>query len=483
MNIRKNARWLSNDERNNFLKAVVTLKTIKKRKANQTMRLYDFYPLEHRVVRHRVRKDNGLSAGDGGHRGPGFPVWHREWLRRFELDLRDIDSSVTLPYWDIVDLQGSQDVIFQPSYMGGNGTAPNFKIESGIFREFVPEPDRPDWWPDDDGAPLSGFPVMQSISTLEMPFKQQPIEFNVTGLTRNFGNFKDFPDRAGVRVLLDRTPYFRSANRFATFSAQIEGAAYHVPGHSIVGGLMSRAPTSPNDPIFFLHHCGVDLIWALWQARNSQANAENLPPARSDEIISDVQYSHYLDDFLWPWDGTSTTNPDKLVPPHQAAFRPANPNDRPPIFPRDTFMRDLDSTDIVRVGNVIDHHNLGDGTGYQYDVEIPYNFKKDGMKLAQIEPYFGDLNLTGQVREFASGSASPADLPFKINGSVQGWIETASGNLHLNGAIVPDETNFSDVALQGTLDFRHFNQPLAYLDSAGNLHLKGRVETNQPPIT
>src|SRR5205085_2080637 len=27
-------------------------------------------------------------------------------------------------------------------------------------------------------------------------------------------------------------------------------------------------PTSPNDPIFFLHHSNVDRLWAIWQKRH-----------------------------------------------------------------------------------------------------------------------------------------------------------------------------------------------------------------------
>jgi len=73
MKIRKNARWLSSDERNNFLKAVVTLKLIKLQQGSNSMRLYDFYPLEHRLVRVRVRQKDNAPMGDGGHGGPGFP--------------------------------------------------------------------------------------------------------------------------------------------------------------------------------------------------------------------------------------------------------------------------------------------------------------------------------------------------------------------------------------------------------------------------
>jgi hypothetical protein len=34
--------------------------------------------------------------------------------------------------------------------------------------------------------------------------------------------------------------------------------------HAYVGGSMGP-PTSPNDPVFWLHHCYVDKLWADWQ--------------------------------------------------------------------------------------------------------------------------------------------------------------------------------------------------------------------------
>ena len=48
--------------------------------------------------------------------------------------------------------------------------------------------------------------------------------------------------------------------------------------HSWVGGSLSPTgvrpavrgtmllPTSPNDPVFFLHHANIDRLWAEWQA-------------------------------------------------------------------------------------------------------------------------------------------------------------------------------------------------------------------------
>ena len=474
MKIRKNARWLIPYERNNFLKAVVTLKSIKLQQGSNSMRLYDFYPLEHRLVRERISAGAGAPMGDGGHTGPGFPSWHREWLLRFEEDLRSVDSTVTLPYWDLTDQENSTNVLFQADFMGGNGSGRKLKIQSGVFQEQVPDSHRPSWWPDDDftGKPLSGFIVSQGLTTVyELQLNHQPSEFNTTGLTRDFTGFSSLPSRNSVRKLLASKPFLK-------FEGDMEGEDYHVPGHNLVGGLMRAPHTSPNDPIFFLHHAGVDLIWALWQDRHDQSDPKNLPPSRLVQPEPKHPYGHCLEDFMWPWDGTTDTNPNKARPPDREPFPPNNTNDKPPVFPSGSFVRNIHPEDMVRVKDVIDHRALD----YQYDVEIPFDLEKKGTKVARIEAYFGDLSLTGTVVENSGGNAKAADLAWELNGTTLGWIDGKSGNLHIKGKVVEDETDFSDTALAGAIDFRHYNQPLAYLDVYGNFHLKGRVLINQPPI-
>ena len=42
------------------------------------------------------------------------------------------------------------------------------------------------------------------------------------------------------------------------------GSQLHNRVHIWVGGDMGPG-TSPNDPVFYLHHCNVDRLWALWQ--------------------------------------------------------------------------------------------------------------------------------------------------------------------------------------------------------------------------
>ena len=481
MRIRKNARWLTQQERENFLKAVLTLKATKLSNNGLQMRLYDFYPLEHRIVRRRRQASNGKSMGDGGHGGPGFAPWHREWLRRFELDLQSVDSSVSLPYWDLCDRRGTQEVLFQPDFMGGDGTGPDLKVLSGYFQEqFTSE--RPSWWPDEDGAPLEGFNVMRGLTTLppEGPMNSQPPGFDTTALTREFGSLNILPARDSIRELLRRPNYFGSFSN--SFSGPMEAFRYHGPGHGWVGGLMGEPPTSPNDPVFFLHHCGVDMIWALWQITHDQQLPQHRPPLRANGVLFGVRYGHYLEDFMWPWDGILASNSNKAVPPGKEPFPPPDPNMTPPVFPDNAFMRKVPPDDVVRVRDVLDHHNLQDGTGYHYDVEVPYKLEKDGASLAWIEPYFGDLNLTGEKRESTASNPGPNDLVFEMDGTARGWIEAATGDLHVRGVVMAEETDFSDAALQGAIDLRHFNQPLAYIDPAGNFHLKGVIEPNQPAI-
>jgi len=44
--------------------------------------------------------------------------------------------------------------------------------------------------------------------------------------------------------------------------------AYHNSLHNWVGNTMSVVPTSPADPVFFLHHAFVDQVFAAWQTCN-----------------------------------------------------------------------------------------------------------------------------------------------------------------------------------------------------------------------
>jgi len=98
-----------------------------------------------------------------------------------------------------------------------------------------------------------------------------------------------------------------------------------------VGGHM-LAMTSPNDPIFFLHHANVDRLWAKWQINHP--GDSNYPTTGNS--------GHALNDLMWPWDGgASSTNSARAQP----------------------FMPLVDATDLRRPRDVLDIEALN----YTYD--------------------------------------------------------------------------------------------------------------------
>ena len=70
----------------------------------------------------------------------------------------------------------------------------------------------------------------------------------------------------------------------------------HNRTHAWVGGTMSGAD-SPNDPIFFLHHCNIDRLWALWQFRHPGQQYPLVVP----KILVVGNRPHGLNDAMPPW--------------------------------------------------------------------------------------------------------------------------------------------------------------------------------------
>lgn len=147
----------------------------------------------------------------GIHWGPAFLPWHRDYLRKLELELQSFDRSLNLPYWDWTRVD-SKD------------------IDSTPWKEFL------------GGRPNSGG------------------KFDHWSYTRNnVASGRPLPNLDDVVKELDQSSFlqFRS----------IETGS-HVPGHTWVGGSMATGK-SPLDPLFYMHHCNIDRIWAIWQINNS----------------------------------------------------------------------------------------------------------------------------------------------------------------------------------------------------------------------
>lgn len=172
------------------------------------------------------------------HRGPLFFPWHRVLLLEFEKDLQKIDSNAVIPYWDW-DLTGKSNP-FTPDFLGGDGdSVQNQRVVDGAF------------------AYANGqFPIRVWDSNASP---------GDAGLVRQFGDGNNafLPKAPAVKSALGSAPYTGGTG---SWERVCEGSL-HNPVHNWVGGNMALM-TSPNDPVFFLHHAYIDYLWEQWKAQH-----------------------------------------------------------------------------------------------------------------------------------------------------------------------------------------------------------------------
>lgn len=253
---RKNATQMSSAERSEFVQTLLRMKTVRSQ-FHPTLNAYDYFVDLH------VRAFEGHSSG--AHQAPSFLPWHREFLRRFEAELRRVSGNprMTLPYWDWTE-NGSVEAIFSDDFLGGNGD-PNrqFFVTSGPFS-------------------IGNWPMADNYDDTDDEFDDMidpDTPLLRAGLQRRFNQNNDvpLPTPDQVAALLDVpraydvAPYDRASDISFSMRNYLEGAwphrsAMHNGVHVWVGGQMQTA-SSPNDPAFFLHHANTDRLWSLWQAR------------------------------------------------------------------------------------------------------------------------------------------------------------------------------------------------------------------------
>ena len=271
MGIRKNQSSLTASEKAAFVAAVKALK------ANGT---YDTFVAQHRAA-------FMASPNDPAHRGPAFLPWHREYLRRFELALQSIDSSVSIPYWDWTVDRTASASLWNVDFMGGNGAGASRRVTTGPF----------------------------AFSTGEWALTVRDPGETANFLSRSFGAMGSLATRQAVNAALDVTPYDSApwntnSSTDTSFRSRLE-AVIHNPGHMWVGGSM-MAMSSPNDPVFWLHHCNIDRLWAQWQRENP--GEPYLPPSGTPNVVT----GHGGDDPMPPWDNEGSPPTPQSVLDYQA---------------------------------------------------------------------------------------------------------------------------------------------------------------------
>ena len=348
MGVRKNAANLTEQERDRFVNATKGLKnTIQ---PGSTISIYDQFVAMHLGVYQRRNVPGGV---DGGHRNAAFLPWHREYLRRFEMALQAVDPDVSLPYWDWTNIDSSRNVVFQDDFMGpngGQGGRGGGPVQSGHFS-------LASGWRVDPRLHVSSWGG-QSLGA---------------ALMRDMGPFVNLPRKEDVDTTLNIDSY-------TVFRPALERAPLHNSIHPWVGGSMAMM-SSPNDPIFFMHHANVDRIWAEWQ--DGGHSGPSFYPTVGQP------YGHNLNDRMWPWDGGQSRTVSGL--------------------------RDLvqvpEANDIVTPGEVLEYRTLG----YTYDTSTP------GIQVPQLTisgaPVRASIGTSGEENHFALRITSAGYYRIETQGS------------------------------------------------------------------
>ena len=169
----------------------------------------------------------------------------------------------------------------------------------------------PAWWP----AGLTGWrlPDFAGFGTFDGP------------LRRNLSGVASLPTATDLRETLDMATYslfqyaLESGNGITSFPAQ----QLHNGLHGWIGGHMNNPTASPFDPIFYLHHCNIDRLWAMWQV---DGHATEYP-------VAGGAAHHHRNDLMYPWHGgaagygTNSTIATDIPMPDFSALGPVTNED------------------------------------------------------------------------------------------------------------------------------------------------------------
>lgn len=315
--VRKNANALGPAERDRFVTALAKLN-------DQGAGLFKDFRAMHREP----------AALNQAHGAAGFLSWHRAYLLDLERELQKIDASVALPYWRFDQPAPN---VFTEDFLGRSNPSQigNVLFSPGNLLRF---------WQTDGAAGISRRP--------RFSVQSDGAGVSAQGATLLLGGAR--PD-----AIFDSGPTTDPVSLSGGFD-EMEGNP-HGSAHTSFDGWIRSAATAPRDPLFFLLHCNVDRLWALWQWFNdrfdgSQANTYFYRDNANSPTATEV--GHNLHDTMWPWNNV-TGRPRPTNAP-RTPF-PAVPTARAP-------------GEAPTVGDMIDYQGLLDDSsdvGFSYD-DVPY---------------------------------------------------------------------------------------------------------------
>ncbi|WP_020674092.1 tyrosinase family protein [Amycolatopsis nigrescens] len=294
--VRKNHLAMTAEEKRRFVHAILAVKR---------SGFYDELVKIHIIMNSGdyLDKDTGARIG---HVNPGFFPWHRQYLLELERELQRVDPSVTIPYWDWTTDQSQSSPLWAPEFMGGTGRPGDGQVTTGPFA-------RRNGW----RLNISVVPVGSEPPALNGHYTADDRDYLVRALGQSgqiLSPPRELEDTMALPVY-DCPPWSYQSGGTAPYNSfrnHLEGytrlpqdndgpTKLHGAGHQWIGGHMMYIG-SPNDPVFFLHHCFIDKCWAMWQARHP-----DVPHYLPAEETTDVPSLHTI---LPPW---KTMSPADLL--------------------------------------------------------------------------------------------------------------------------------------------------------------------------
>ncbi|HKJ68139.1 MAG TPA: tyrosinase family protein [bacterium] len=275
--VRRSVKTLSASERQQYVDAVLALKSTQS-PFDPSLSYYDQLVAFHREAVRYGRVHLGYAVA---HETPAFLPWHRKLMLLIEDAIRELAfPDFTLPYWDWTDPE-SLDIIFTTDFMGPliGDSSDNYAVNAGPFRkgEF-PLGITPIPLGDTDAGSQCPFTFLtRGPKTIPLPTAEEVAD--MMALTRYsappYDNSIDYAlsfnnTMLGIPNEEGMDPFLHSAVH--TYVGGTWEGTYYDPGfnqHDITyQGSMTVLDASPNDPVFFLHHCNVDRLWAEWERVN-----------------------------------------------------------------------------------------------------------------------------------------------------------------------------------------------------------------------
>lgn len=301
--VRTEFRKMSNEDRKSFTDAIMCLKqvptTVDGAAYPGVKSRYDEYVATHIDMTMNI------------HVTADFLAWHRNYIWEWENDLiNTCGYTGSLPYWDWArDAQAPHESeVFNGDEfsLGSDGVYVGGRDDTYLGLMDVTFP------PGTGGGCVHSGPFsggdFSNLGPLDSPYGdnvENEYDFNPRCLVRDLNSY--FSSR--YNTYANVTQLLLGQTDIQYFQAEMQGfvgdnkLGIHGAGHWLGGGpsQMQDFHSSPNDPVFFLHHAMIDRVWAIWQALDAESRQDAIygtstlndsPPSPKMELTDSIAFGY-----------------------------------------------------------------------------------------------------------------------------------------------------------------------------------------------